>query len=162
MAMSGGLGATMSSSQQLRQVTSLVGNAVVGERSRHLQKLDQRESLTAQLRWQAADAIATARPDGAVKMLGALLTDTTPGVRASATLALARVDEPDALALLVRAYDEALATPSALAPEARATLVRAVFVQAPAAPETKELLAKASADPDAGVRFIATTASAGL
>jgi HEAT repeat protein len=162
MAVSGGLGATVSSSQQLRQVTSLVGNAVVGERSRHLQKLGQRESLTAQLRWQAADAIATARPDGAVSMLSALLADTTPGVRASATLALARVDEPDALALLVRSYDDALARPTALAPEARATLVRAALVQAPAAPATKELLAKASADPDAGVRFIATAASAGL
>jgi HEAT repeat protein len=162
MAMSGGLGAAMSSSQQLRQVTSLVGSAVVGERSRHLQKLDQRESLTAQLRWQAADAIATARPDGAVRMLKALLADTTPGVRASATLALARVDEPDALALLVRSYDDALATASALAPEARATLVRAAFVQAPTAPTTKDLLAKAAADPDAGVRFIALAASAGF
>jgi HEAT repeat protein len=160
MAMSGGLGATMSSSQQLRQVTSLVGNAVVGERGRHLQKLSQRESLTAQLRWQAADAIATARPDRAVEMLSGLLGDDTPGVRASATLALARVEEPEALALLVSSYDDALTAASALAPEARATLVRAAFVQAPAAPATKELLAKASADPDPGVRFIAVAASA--
>jgi HEAT repeat protein len=158
MAMSGGLGATMSSSQQLRQVTSLVGNAVVGERGRHLQKLSQRESLTAQLRWQAADALAKARPEGAVEMLGRLLGDDTPGVRASATLALARVEQPRALALLVRAYDDELA--AALAPEARATLVRAAFVQAPTAPATKDLLAKASADPDPGVRFIAIAASA--
>jgi HEAT repeat protein len=92
-------------------------------------------------------------------MLSGLLADSTPGVRASATLALARVDEPDALALLVRSYDDALAAASALAPEARATLVRAALVQAPAAPATRELLAKASSDPDAGVRFIAIAAA---
>ena len=41
LAMSGGMSA-MSSTDQLRQVTSLIGNAVQGERSRHLSKLDQR------------------------------------------------------------------------------------------------------------------------
>ena len=80
LAMSGGTSA-MSSTEQLRQVTSLIGNAVQGERSRHLSKLDQRESLTAQLRWQAADALAKAQPDGSLRMLRTLLADPTPGVQ---------------------------------------------------------------------------------
>jgi hypothetical protein len=89
LAMSGGMSA-MSSSDQLRQVTSLIGNAVQGERSRHLAKLGQRESLTAQLRWQAADASAKAQPEGALRMLRTLLADPTRALRAKAT------SDPDA------------------------------------------------------------------
>ena len=48
------------------------------------------QSLTAQLRWQAADAIAKAQPEGALRMLRTLLDDPTPGVAGSAALALAR------------------------------------------------------------------------
>jgi HEAT repeat protein len=156
LAMSGGMGA-MSSTDQLRQVTALIGDAVTSERGRHLQKLDQRQSLTAQLRWQAADAIAAARPAGAIDMLRALLADPTPGVHSSAALALARVDMAEALPLLTEAYATALATSSTTGfePELRATLVRAALLQAPAAPTTAELLERASVDPDPGVRFIA-------
>jgi HEAT repeat protein len=160
IAMSGGLGA-VSSSDQLRQVTSLVGNAVASERGRHLQKLDQRESLTAQLRWQAADAIAEGRPEGALRMLSALLADSTPGVHSSAALALARIDDAEALALIASAYETALDPESSLGhgPELRATLVRSAVLNSPTAAVTTELLARASADPDPSVRFIALTAS---
>ena len=160
IAMSGGLGA-VSSSDQLRQATSLVSNAVASERGRHLQKLDQRESLTAQLRWKAADALAEAQPEGALRMLDMLLADATPGVHSSAALALARIDDPAAVALIASAYETALDSESALghAPELRATLVRSAVLGSPAAAATRELLARASADPDPGVRFIALTAS---
>ena len=114
LAMSGGMSA-MSSSDQLRQVTSLIGNAVQGERARHLSKLDQRASLTAQLRWQAADAIAKAQPEGALRMLRTLLADPTPGVQSSAALALARSDDAEALPLLAAAYDSALTAADAFA-----------------------------------------------
>jgi HEAT repeat protein len=160
IAMSGGLGA-VSSSDQLRQATSLVSNAVASERGRHLQKLDQRESLTAQLRWKAADALAEAQPEGALRMLDVLLADATPGVHSSAALALARIDDPAAVALIASTYETALDSESALghAPELRATLVRSAVLGSPAAAATRELLARASADPDPGVRFIALTAS---
>jgi HEAT repeat protein len=156
LAMTGGMSA-MSSSDQLREVTSLVGNAVQGERARHLSKLDQRQSLTAQLRWQAADAIAKAQPDGAVRMLRTLLADPTPGVQLSAALALARIGDAEALPLLVAAYDGALTGEGDATnlPELRATLVRAAVLSARTAEPTRALLAKATADPDAGVRFIA-------
>ena len=156
LAMSGGASA-LSSSEKLRQATSLIGNAVMSERARHLGKLDQRESLTAQLRWQTADAIARTQPEGALRVLQALLADATPGVQSSAALALARSNHPDALPLIATAYDNALASGTSLGhePELRATLVRAAVLHSAAAPATVALLAKAGADPDPGVRFIA-------
>jgi HEAT repeat protein len=160
LAMSGGMSA-MSSSEQLRQATALIGNAVMGERARQLAKLDQRQSLTAQLRWQAADAIAKSQPDGALRMLERLLADPTPGVQSSAALALARIGDVEALPLIAAAYDAAVTTDAAATnqPELRATLVRAAVLSAPSADATRALLAKATSDPDAGVRFIALAAS---
>jgi HEAT repeat protein len=160
LAMSGGMSA-MSSTDQLRQVTSLIGNAVQGERSRHLAKLDQRASLTAQLRWQAADAIAKAQPEGSLRMLRTLLADPTPGVQASAALALARSADAEALPLIVATYETALTADASVPylPELRATLVRAAILHSRTDAATQALLSKAQADPDAGVRFIALAAA---
>ncbi len=160
LAMSGGMSA-MSSTEQLRQVTSLIGNAVQGERARHLSKLDQRASLTAQLRWQAADAIAKAQPEGSMRMRRTLLADPTPGVQGSAALALARSADPEALPLIVSAYDAALTADASVPylPELRATLVRAALLHSLTSGPTQGLLAKAQADPDPGVRFIALAAA---
>ena len=161
LAMSGGMSA-MSSTDQLRQVTSLIGNAVQGERSRHLSKLDQRASLTAQLRWQAADALAKAQPDGSLRMLRTLLADPTPGVQGSAALALARSARCGSAA----ADRLPPTTPRSTAdaslpylPELRATLVRAAILHSRTNAATQGLLAKAQADPDPGVRFIALAAA---
>ena len=151
----------MSSTDQLRQVTSLIGNAVQGERARHLSKLDQRQSLTAQLRWQAADAIGKAQPEGALRMLRTLLADPTPGVAGSAALALARMGDAEALPLVAAAYDAALTADASLPylPELRATLVRAAILSSRTHAATQGLLAKAQSDPDPGVRFIALAAA---
>jgi hypothetical protein len=61
---------------------------------------------------------------------------------------------------MTASYEAALeAEPSSgHAPELRATLVRAAALRFPAAPATRGLLAKAAADPDPGVRFIALAA----
>jgi HEAT repeat protein len=160
LAMSGGMSA-MSSTDQLRQVVSLISNAVTSERGRHLQKMDQRESLTAQLRWQVADAIAAAQPEGALRVVSTLLADSTPGVHSSAALALAQLDNPEVPALIMSAYETALGNETSLGhgPELRATLVRSAVLNAPNAVATRELLEKASADSDAGVRFIALAAN---
>jgi HEAT repeat protein len=162
LAMSGGMSA-MSSTDQLRQVVSLISNAVTSERGRHLQKMDQRESLTAQLRWQVADAVAAAQPEGALRVVSTLLADATPGVHSSAALALAQLDDPQVPPLMMSAYDKALVNDSSLGhgPELRATLVRSAVLNAPSAAATRALLEKASGDADAGVRFIALAAAAG-
>jgi HEAT repeat protein len=126
-----------------------------------LAKLGERESLTAQLKWQAADAIAKAQPEGSVRMLRTLLADRTPGVQVSAALALARSGDAEALPLLESAYDAALpaAEPLPHQPELRAALVRAAALHSRTAPATRSLLTKALADPDPGVRFIALAAA---
>ena len=102
---------------------------------------------------------------GSLRMLSTLLADPTPGVQSSAALALARSDDAAVLPLLAAAYDAALTAVAAAAslghePELRATLVRSAILISPAADATRALLAKAAADPDAGVRFIALAASA--
>jgi HEAT repeat protein len=162
-AMTGGFSA-LSSSDQLRQVSSLIGNAVTSERSRQLKKLDRRRALTARLRWQAADAIAIAQPAESLRLLAPLLDDTTPGVQASAALALARVGDVAALPLLANAYENALGaadTSVRNGPELRATLIRSAVLRAPAAEATRALVVRASSDPDPGVRFIALAAVSG-
>jgi hypothetical protein len=90
-----------------------------------------------------------------------LLADATPGVHSSAALALAQLDDPQVPALIMSAYEKALGSETTLGhgPELRATLVRSAVLNAPNAPATRELLAKASADADAGVRFIALAAN---
>jgi hypothetical protein len=61
---------------------------------------------------------------------------------------------------MLSAYDGSLAETSAShGPELRATLVRAAALRFATEPATRDLLAKAAADPDAGVRFIALAAS---
>jgi HEAT repeat protein len=95
-------------------------------------------------------------------MLRALLADPTPGVQGSAALALARTADPDALPLLVSAYDTALAADASVPylPEVRATLVRAAVLHSRTDLGVQALLTKAQADPDVSVRFIALVAAA--
>ena len=88
--MSGGIGA-LTAVQQIQKAVQLVGNFAAGERSRYLAKVDARKGATAQLRWQAAEAIAAAQPKNAVPLLEKLLADEAPPVRMSAALALAEL-----------------------------------------------------------------------
>ena len=153
--MTGGLGA-MTALQQIKKAVQLVGNFAAGERSRYLAKVDAREGATAQLRWQAAEAIAAAKPKNAVALLDGLLADAAPPVRMSAALALAELEDPAALAGLRRAFtlDYGAENGVARTPEVRAALLRAAWLRDAKAPQTREMARLATTDPDGAVRVI--------
>lgn len=153
--MTGGLGA-MTALQQIKKAVQLVGNFAAGERSRYLAKVDAREGATAQLRWQAAEAIAAAKPKNAVALLDGLLADAAPPVRMSAALALAELEDPAALAGLRRAFtlDYGAENGVARTPEVRAALLRAAWLRDAQAPASREMARLATSDPDGAVRFI--------
>jgi len=154
--MSGGLGA-MTAVQQIKKAVQLVGNFASGERSRYLAKVDARQGVTAQLRWQAAEAIAAAKPANAVALLEKLLDDQAPPVRMSAALALAEVEDPRALDGLVRAFALDYGTENGVprTPDVRAALLRTAWIRDARAPQTREMARLATTDPDGSVRFIA-------
>jgi HEAT repeat protein len=156
---SGGLAAP-SALQQARQAVSLVGNLVQGERSRRLAKSGQREAAIAQLRWQTADALAVAAPPGAARVLEGLLATEDPAVRLSAAAALVRLDEPEAIAGIARAYSLDYGAEDGVprTPEVRASLLRAARLRFPADPRTAQLFALGSRDEDPAVRLIALVA----
>jgi HEAT repeat protein len=153
--MSGGIGA-LTAVQQIQKAVQLVGNFAAGERGRYLGKVDVRKGATAQLRWQAAEAIAAAKPENAVALLEKLHADEAPPVRMSAALALAEVDDPAALAGLLRAFALDFGAENGISrtPEVRAALLRAAWLRAPRAADTREMARLASIDPDGAVRFI--------
>ncbi len=153
--LTGGVGA-MTAIQQIKKAVQLVGNFASGERSRYLAKVDARHGATAQLRWQAAEAIAAAKPKNAVALLERLLDDEAPPVRMSAALALAELEDPQALAGLARAFalDYGAENGVPRTPEVRAALLRAAWLRAPRSRETREMARLAATDKDGAVRFI--------
>ena len=153
--LTGGVGA-LTAIQQIKKAVQLVGNFAAGERSRYLAKVDARKGATAQLRWQAAEAIAAAQPKNAVPLLEKLLADEAPPVRMSAALALAELPEPQAMDGLVRAFalDYGAENGVPRSPEVRAALLRAAWLRNAKAPQTREMARLASTDPDGALRFI--------
>jgi hypothetical protein len=156
-AVSGGLAAP-SAIQQAKQAAQLVGNLVQGERARSDQKAAQRESLTRQLRCQAAAALAAAAPPEAGALLGRLLADPDPAVRLAAAHGFAVLDRSEALDGIGQAFalDFGGEEAAARAAEVRAALLRAALIRFPDAPVTTELVTRA--DPDPAVRFIGLVA----
>ena len=153
--LTGGVGA-LTAIQQIKKAVQLVGNFAAGERSRYLAKVDARKGATAQLRWQAAEAIAAAQPKNAVPLLEKLLADEAPPVRMSAALALAELPEPQAMDGLVRAFalDYGAENGVPRSPEVRAALLRAAWLRNAKAPQTREMARLATTDPDGALRFI--------
>ncbi|MEO8277779.1 MAG: hypothetical protein ABI639_16315, partial [Thermoanaerobaculia bacterium] len=142
--------------QQVRQAVSLVGNFATGERSRYLAKVDARQGVTAQLRWQAASAIAAAHPANAERLLEQLLDDDAPPVRMSAALAIAELGAREAKGGLLRAMRLDYGAEGGIdrSPEIRAALLRAAWIRDSGAAETREMARLAAADTDGAVRFI--------
>ena len=156
--LTGGLGlASPTTFQQVRKATQLIGNFVAGERSRSLAKKNKLEAAIAQLRWQSADAIAAASPDRGGAILQRLLADEDAAVRLSAARALARLDQPDAIAGLAAAFPLDFGAEGGVerTGAVRAALLRAALLRFPGDARTAALLAAARQDPDAAVRFIA-------
>lgn len=138
----------------------MIGNFAEGERGRYLANADARKAATAQLRWQAADALAVAHPPGAAAVLGRLLDDEVPAVRLSAARALASLETPDALDGIMAAFGRDYGDESAISrtAEVRGALLWAAVIRFPQDKRIKKLLGAGSADPDPGVRFIALVA----
>ena len=153
--LTGGVGA-LTAVQQIQKAVQLVGNFAAGERSRYLAKSDARQGATAQLRWQAAEAIAAAKPQNALILLEQLLEDEAPPVRMSAALALAELEDPKALDGLVRAFalDYGAENGISRTPEVRAALLRTAWLRAPGASQTQAMARLASTDKDGALRFI--------
>jgi HEAT repeat protein len=153
--LTGGIGA-MTAIQQIKKAVQLVGNFASGERSRYLAKVDARQGATAQLRWQAAEAISAANPENALALLEKLLDDEAPPVRMSAALALAELSDPRALDGLARAFalDFGAENGVSRSPEVRAALLRAAWLRDPHSRATHDMARLASTDPDGALRFI--------
>jgi HEAT repeat protein len=149
--------AAPSALKQARQAVQLVGNLVQGERSRFLAKADQREAAIAQLRWQTADALAVAHPPGAARILETMLADAEPATRLSAAVALVRLDQPEAIAGIAKAFplDYGIEDGVPRTPEVRASLLRAARLRFPTDPRTAQMFALGANDEDPAVRFVA-------
>ena len=152
----GGIAAP-STFRQAKQAVQLVGNLVQGERSRFLAKANQREAAIAQLRWQTADALAAGHPPGAARILEGLLADLEPAVRLSAAAALVRLDQPEAIAGIAKAFtlDYGVEEGIPRTPEVRASLLRAARLRFPADARTAQIFATGGQDEDPAVRFVA-------
>ncbi|MBZ5588934.1 MAG: HEAT repeat domain-containing protein [Acidobacteriia bacterium] len=153
---SGGVAAP-SAVDQIRKAVQVIGNFAEGERGRYLASADDRKAATARLRWQTADALAVAHPQGAVAVLTKLLDDEVPAVRLSAAKALASLDSPEALEGIATAFGRDYGDESGISrtAEVRGALLRAAVIRFPQDARLKKLLAVGASDPDAGVRFIA-------
>lgn len=149
--------AAPSTLKQVRQAVQLVGNLVQGERSRFLAKANQREAAIAQLRWQTADALAVTHPPEAARILEGLLANPEPAIRLSAANALVRLDQPEAIAGIAKAFvlDYGAEDGVPRTPEVRASLLRAVRLRFPADPRTAQLFALGAKDEDPAVRLVA-------
>ena len=155
---SGGLGlAAPSTFEQAKRAVQLVGNLVTGERSRFLGKASQREAAIAQLRWQTADALAISHPAGAARILEGMLANPEPAVRLSAALALVRLDQPEAIAGIAKAFALDYGTEGGIphTPQVRASLLRAARLRFAGDPRTQQIFSAGAKDEDAAVRFIA-------
>lgn len=134
-----------------------IGNMIAQERSNMLKKANDRELVSLQLRWQAADALAKSRDPAAVAQLGLLLDDPQPSVRMSAARALAVSPSPAAYDLVPKAMaaDFGAEGGEDRSPQIRAALLRTALGRYPQDPRTRALCQASAGDPDPGVRFIA-------
>jgi HEAT repeat protein len=144
----------------VQKAVQVVGGMIAAERTRFLQKATDRELLSGQLRWQAADALALSTDPGAVDELIALLEDPELAVRMSAARALAVHSDKQSLDGIAKAFalDFGEEDGVSRAPEIRSALLRSALLQFPDDPRTRALCNTALTDSDSGVRFIAAVA----
>ena len=144
----------------VQKTVQVVGGMIAAERTRFLQKATDRELLSGQLRWQAADALALSSDPGAVDELIALLDDPELAVRMSAARALAVHSDKQSLDGIAKAFalDFGEEDGVSRAPEIRSALLRSALLQFPDDPRTRALCNTALTDSDSGVRFIAAVA----
>ena len=150
----------LTSAIDVQGAVQVVGGMIAAERTRFLEKATDRELLSVQLRWQAADALALSSDPAAVDELIALLEDPELSVRMSAARALATHSDKRSLDGIIKAFalDFGAENGVSRAPEIRAALLRSALLQFPDDPRTRMLCNTALTDTDSGVRFIAAVA----
>lgn len=153
-------GVMLTGAIDVQKTIQVVGGMIAAERTRFLQKATDRELLSVQLRWQAADALALSTDPAAVGELMALLDDPVLAVRMSAARALAVHSDKRSLDGIAKAFalDFGEENGVSRAPEIRSALLRSALLQFPDDPRTRELCHTALNDSDSGVRFIAAVA----
>jgi len=153
-------GVLLTGGVDVQKTIQVVGGMIAAERSRFLAKATDRELLSVQLRWQAADALALSSDPAAVGELMALLDDPELAVRMSAARALAVHSDQRSLDGIAKAFalDFGEENGVSRAPEVRAALLRSALLQFPNDPRTRALCDTALTDTDSGVRFIAAVA----
>jgi hypothetical protein len=144
----------------VEKTIQVVGGMIAAERTRFLQKATDRELLSGQLRWQAADALALSTDPAAVDELMSLLNDPELAVRMSAARALAVHSDKRSLDGIAKAFGLDFGEENGVsrAPEIRSALLRSALLQFPDDPRTRALCNTALTDSDSGVRFIAAVA----
>jgi HEAT repeat protein len=150
----------MTSAVDVQKTMQVVGGMIAAERTRFLQKATDRELLSGQFRWQAADALALSDDPAAAGELTALLDDPELAVRMSAARALVAHSDSRSLDGIVKAFALDFGEENGVSrgPEVRAALLRSALLQFPDDPRTRTLCKTALADADSGVRFIAAVA----
>ncbi len=153
-------GVLLTGAIDVEKTIQVVGGMIAAERTRFLQKATDRELLSGQLRWQAADALALSTDPAAVDELMALLDDPELAVRMSAARALAVHSDRRSLDGIAKAFalDFGEENGVSRAPEIRSALLRSALLQFPDDPRTLALCNTALTDTDSGVRFIAAVA----
>ena len=153
-------GVVLTGALDVQKTIQVVGGMIAAERTRFLQKATDRELLSVQLRWQAADALALSTDPAAVGELMALLDDPELAVRMSAARALAVHSDRRSLDGITKAFalDFGEENGVSRAPEVRSALLRSALLQFPNDPRTHALCNTALTDMDSGVRFIAAVA----
>ena len=153
--LTGGIGA-MTAIQQIKKAVQLVGNFASGERSRYLAKVDARQGATAQLRWQAAEAIAAAQPEECVATAREAPRQRGPAGTHERRARPRRARRPESArrpGARLR-LDFGAENGISRSPEVRAALLRAAWLRDPAPRATRDMARLAAADPDGAVRFI--------
>jgi len=153
-------GVVLTGALDVQKTIQVIGGMIAAERTRFLQKATDRELLSVQLRWQAADALALSTDPAAVGELMALLDDPELAVRMSAARALAVHSDKRSLDGITKAFalDFGEENGVSRAPEVRSALLRSALLQFPNDPRTRALCNTALTDTDSGVRFIAAVA----
>jgi HEAT repeat protein len=157
LAMNAAVGAPVSA----QQIAQVIGNMAFAARNAAIERANDREVASLQLRFEACEAFAAREDAAATAELTALIADPQPAVRLSAARSLALQPGSGSLEGLVAAYhaDFGAEEGKSRTPEVRAALLRAALNRAPGDPYTRALVQEAAAAADPGIRFVGLVAA---
>ncbi|HKN08648.1 MAG TPA: hypothetical protein VJ376_04080 [Pseudomonadota bacterium] len=145
-----------------QEIAKVVVNMALAERAKAVERGNDREVASLQLRFEACDAFSAIDDAGAAAELTQLAADKEAAVRLSAARALAVQPGGASLDGLVAAYhaDFGEEEGTSRTPEVRAALLRAALNRAPNDARVRSLIGEAAASADPGIRFVGLVAQA--